>query len=66
MVHLSPVPEGKEIHEYDGSGEWVKIHTIGLEHRVEEHPDFPVWWLAYNGTGCVAPDCAGEPPPVSD
>ena len=30
-TYLSKVPEGHLIEEYDGSGEWVKIHTTGVE-----------------------------------
>lgn len=30
-TYLSAVPEGTEIGEYDGSGEWVKIYTAGVE-----------------------------------
>ncbi|KAF2684553.1 lytic polysaccharide monooxygenase [Lentithecium fluviatile CBS 122367] len=47
IVHLSKVPEGQDIHTYDGSGEWIKIYTLGLVWR----PDgaSPVDWVLYNG-----------------
>ncbi|KAJ3571876.1 hypothetical protein NPX13_g5230 [Xylaria arbuscula] len=31
VAHLSQVPDGLDVHEYDGSGEWVKIYTLGYE-----------------------------------
>lgn len=31
MAHLSKVPEGKDVHDYDGSGKWTKIYTLGAE-----------------------------------
>lgn len=46
VVHLSPVPEGQAIQEYDGSGRWLKIFTLGLEWREDEEP--PILWLAHN------------------
>ncbi|CAI6333745.1 unnamed protein product [Periconia digitata] len=30
LIHLSKVPSSQDIRTYDGSGEWVKIHTLGL------------------------------------
>jgi hypothetical protein len=47
MMHLSKVPMGKDVHTYDGSGEWVKIYTLGLEIRKEL--SYPVFWLPENG-----------------
>lgn len=47
VVHLSQVPDGQDVHEYDGTGEWVKIYTLGLEVREDD----PVHWLAYNNEG---------------
>jgi hypothetical protein len=44
VAHLSPVPDGTDISEYDGTGKWTKIYTLGLD--VEE--DGAVHWLAYN------------------
>jgi hypothetical protein len=29
IAHLSKVPEGQDVHEYDGSGKWTKIYTMG-------------------------------------
>ncbi|KAF2004387.1 hypothetical protein P154DRAFT_572046 [Amniculicola lignicola CBS 123094] len=45
LVHLSQVPEGQSLTSYDGSGEWVKIHTTGFKIVDGGKP----WWLAYNG-----------------
>lgn len=42
IVHLSKVPDGEDIHKYDGSGEWVKIHRMGLEDTYE-----PLHWMLY-------------------
>jgi len=47
VMHLSKVPKGQDIHKYDGSGEWVKIYTLGLEIRKELY--YPVFWLPENG-----------------
>lgn len=44
LAHLSPVPDGQTVQEYDGSGEWVKIHSKGLELK----EDGSVHWLPYN------------------
>ena len=49
LVHLSQVPEGQDVHEYDGTGEWVKIYTMGLEWR--ENEEIPIHWLPYNNSG---------------
>ncbi|KAI0166931.1 glycosyl hydrolase family 61-domain-containing protein [Hypoxylon sp. FL1284] len=46
LAHLSKVPEGQDVREYDGSGEWTKIWTLGLE--MEEGAEEPVHWLAWN------------------
>jgi hypothetical protein len=48
FVHLSKAPDGVDIHEYDGSGEWVKIYSLGLEMQHERFPDTPVHWLPRN------------------
>lgn len=48
VMHLSQVPPGQDVRTYDGSGEWVKIHTSGLV--VRKDPDRYVW-LANNGDG---------------
>lgn len=44
LAHLSRVPDGESVLEYDGSGEWVKIHSLGLD----LNEDGSVHWLAYN------------------
>lgn len=31
LAHLARVPEGMDVREYDGSGEWVKIHSLGVK-----------------------------------
>jgi hypothetical protein len=46
VAHLSKVPSGVSVHEYDGSGDWVKIHTTGLEIRKQDAK--PLFWLPHN------------------
>jgi len=46
IAHLSKVPEGQDVTTYDGSGEWVKIYTLGLD--IIPTNNNPVHWLAYN------------------
>jgi hypothetical protein len=46
LAHLSKVPDEQDVRTYDGSGEWVKIYTLGLEPVV--NPNAPINWLAYN------------------
>ncbi|KAI1284704.1 glycoside hydrolase [Xylaria sp. FL0933] len=49
VAHLSKVPEGQDVHTYDGSGEWIKIYTIGV--RARGPGDFsgtPFLWLPHN------------------
>ncbi|KAI3336514.1 glycosyl hydrolase family 61-domain-containing protein [Xylariaceae sp. AK1471] len=46
---LSKVPEGLDVHDYDGSGEWVKIYTVGITRReVPKDPKYPFLWLPQN------------------
>ncbi|KAF2263084.1 hypothetical protein CC78DRAFT_605021 [Lojkania enalia] len=47
LVHLSKVPEGEDVRSYDGSGDWVKIHTLGMEYR-ENNTKTPVFWIPWN------------------
>ncbi|OAG09647.1 uncharacterized protein CC84DRAFT_1202321 [Paraphaeosphaeria sporulosa] len=47
IMHLSKVPVSQDIHAYDGSGNWVKIYTLGLEIRKDLWPDV-VSWLPFN------------------
>lgn len=61
LVHLSKVPDDLDVHEYDGSGEWLKIWTLGLEWR-EDMGD-PVHWLAYNNETVPARVCVIPPAP---
>ncbi|KAI1865416.1 uncharacterized protein JN550_008464 [Neoarthrinium moseri] len=49
IAHLSQVPEGLDVTAYDGSGEWVKIFTLGMEWRADQTE--PIHWLAYNKEG---------------
>ncbi|KAF2871788.1 glycosyl hydrolase family 61-domain-containing protein [Massariosphaeria phaeospora] len=46
MMHLSRAPAGQDLRTYDGSGEWVKIYTLGIEIRKELAN--PVFWLPHN------------------
>ncbi|GAW12484.1 hypothetical protein ANO14919_018540 [Xylariales sp. No.14919] len=49
VAHLSKVPEGQDVHTYDGSGEWVKVYTLGV--RTRGSGDFqgpPFIWLPRN------------------
>ncbi|KAH8593305.1 glycosyl hydrolase family 61-domain-containing protein [Bisporella sp. PMI_857] len=49
IAHLSKVPSDQDVTTYDGSGNWVKIYTQGLELRAPNdlsRPDFK--WVAYN------------------
>lgn len=46
VVHLSSPSTGHDVRTYDGSGEWVKIHTTGLEIRQDR--ERPVFWLPLN------------------
>jgi hypothetical protein len=48
LVHLSPVPAGQDVHEYDGSGAWTKIFSMGLEWRRDTEPVQPLFWLPHN------------------
>ncbi|KAI8626161.1 glycosyl hydrolase family 61-domain-containing protein [Xylariaceae sp. FL1651] len=47
LAHLSKVPDGQDIHAYDGSGGWIKIYTLGLE--MTDDAEQPVHWLAWDG-----------------
>jgi hypothetical protein len=47
LAHLSKVPDGLDVHAYDGSGEWTKIYTKGLE-ILEDRPQKLVHWLPRN------------------
>lgn len=52
IVHLSPVPAGQDVRVYDGSGEWLKISTIGIK-LSEEHFNGNQW-LPWNGARLTA------------
>ncbi|KAI0187872.1 glycosyl hydrolase family 61-domain-containing protein [Xylaria flabelliformis] len=49
LAHLSQVPDELDVHDYDGSGEWVKIYTLGYEFY-HDNPD-RIIFLAHNYTG---------------
>ncbi|KAJ2998006.1 hypothetical protein NUW58_g458 [Xylaria curta] len=53
MAHVSKVPEGQELHSYDGSGDWVKIYSLGLDLRNDSQR--PVHWIPWNDEGIPAP-----------
>jgi hypothetical protein len=62
-TYLSAVPEGKQIGQYDGSGEWVKIHTTGVEIRKDMTKPY---WLPNNNTDTdYATGTSGLPTRVS-
>ncbi|CAG9988149.1 unnamed protein product [Clonostachys byssicola] len=44
LAHLSKAPDGTDVREYDGSGEWVKIYSLGFD----MNEDGSIHWLAYN------------------
>jgi hypothetical protein len=44
LAHLSKVPDGQDVRTYDGSGEWIKIYTLGLDYR----DDSRIHWLGWN------------------
>ncbi|TGJ81243.1 hypothetical protein E0Z10_g7522 [Xylaria hypoxylon] len=49
VAHLSKVPEGQDVHTYDGAGEWVKIYTIGVRTRgTNDFLGTPFIWLPHN------------------
>lgn len=52
LAHLSKVPEGQDIHTYDGSGEWVKIYRLGVERRNATSKE--IKWLPWNDQGIPA------------
>lgn len=43
IVHLSKVPDGQEVHEYDGSGNWVKIYTSGMKVNSDGTYSWPLY-----------------------
>jgi hypothetical protein len=46
---LSKVPDGLGVHDYDGSGEWVKVYTVGITRReAPKDPKYPFLWLPQN------------------
>ncbi|RYC59212.1 hypothetical protein CHU98_g7012 [Xylaria longipes] len=49
VVHLSQVPDRLDVRDCGGSGEWVKIYTLGYEF-VDDDPD-RIIFLAHNYTG---------------
>lgn len=57
LAHLSKVPEGLDITEYNGDGEWVKIYSKGLV----LNDDGSVFWLPANKGGI--PERVSQPTP---
>lgn len=53
LAHLGKVPDGVDVREYDGSGEWTKIYTLGFEYRKDQRD--PIHWLAYNNNTVPVP-----------
>jgi len=51
IVHLSKVPEGQDVTTYDGSGEWVKIHSSGM--KIGKNGTYS--WPLYNVMGLDIP-----------
>jgi hypothetical protein len=49
IMHISRVPDGNDIHTYDGSGEWVKFYSLGAEFRPTEDGGERIWWKATGG-----------------
>jgi len=47
FMYLSRVPVNQDIHTYDGSGEWVKIYTLGFE--LHRSVDNWITWLPKAG-----------------
>jgi hypothetical protein len=63
MAHLSKVPEGQDVHEYDGSGKWTKIYTMGATLVTDvdrEDISSPYFWK-----GSVDQNFQVSSPPVS-
>lgn len=44
LAHLSKTPDGRDVREYDGSGEWIKIYSSGFD----KNEDGSIHWQAYN------------------
>jgi hypothetical protein len=63
LAHLSKVPDGEDVRSYDGSGDWTKIHSLGLE----LNDDGSLHWLGYNYQGLpgrvskALPFCSDRP-----
>ncbi|KAF1970636.1 hypothetical protein BU23DRAFT_205702 [Bimuria novae-zelandiae CBS 107.79] len=64
-MFLSSVPEGTDIKTYDGSGEWVKIFTLGVEFRIDPTATEPMpspFWLPFHD-GKLSPKIPRQTPP---
>ncbi|KAF1960545.1 hypothetical protein CC80DRAFT_543959 [Byssothecium circinans] len=53
VAHLSKIPKGQNIHNYDGSGPWLKIYTLGLKH--DANSTRKVNWLPWNNEDMDTP-----------
>jgi len=62
-TYLSAVPEGKQIGQYDGSGEWTKIYTAGVE--IRKNMTKPYWIPNNNTEDQFGPATSGIAPRVS-
>jgi hypothetical protein len=53
LAHLGPVPKGVDVREYDGTGEWTKIYSLGFKYWKNETNK--VDWLPYNNGKAPVP-----------
>jgi len=52
LALLSKVPDGQNLTTYDGSGEWTKIYTLGLEVVTDPTTNqTSILWLGWNNQG---------------
>ena len=42
-MHLSRAPDGQDVRTYDGSGEWVKIFTSGMDLKADGTFSWPLY-----------------------
>ena len=45
---ISKAPEGKDVTTYDGSGQWIKVYTVGVKVNPDQTGYFAIEWLAMN------------------
>ncbi|KAI0406777.1 glycoside hydrolase [Xylaria palmicola] len=63
VAHLSKVPEGQDVQTYDGSGEWVKIYSLGVRTRGEGDFSGTPWIWAPRNDGKLPPKFQFAVPP---